>query len=219
MPRLHVGPRRLTPVQRARGRPALPPHRPPAAQPDGRRRDRGRRPGRAARRRDVRRAPRALLDYKVIFFRDQDITTEQHLAFARRFGELETHPFVPAQRRAIPRSCCSRRTSRWAATRTSGTATSPGACEPSLGSVLRARRGAGGRRRHALLRHVRRLRGPRRRRAAHRSTALRAVHDFTRTFGRMLDAEELAEKQRGVSRRPSTRSCARIRRPAARRST
>lgn len=36
----------------------------------------------------------ALLDHKVIFFRDQDITTEQHLAFARRFGELEVHPFA-----------------------------------------------------------------------------------------------------------------------------
>jgi len=38
---------------------------------------------------------RALLDHKVLFFRDQDITTEQHLAFARRFGELEVHPFAP----------------------------------------------------------------------------------------------------------------------------
>ncbi|MBV8593811.1 MAG: TauD/TfdA family dioxygenase, partial [Caulobacteraceae bacterium] len=38
---------------------------------------------------------RALLDWKVIFFRDQDITTDQHLDFARRFGELEVHPFAP----------------------------------------------------------------------------------------------------------------------------
>jgi taurine dioxygenase len=37
----------------------------------------------------------ALLDWKVLFFRDQDITTEQHLAFARNFGDLEVHPFVP----------------------------------------------------------------------------------------------------------------------------
>jgi len=36
---------------------------------------------------------RALLDWKVLFFRDQDITTEQHLTFSRRFGELEIHPF------------------------------------------------------------------------------------------------------------------------------
>lgn len=36
----------------------------------------------------------ALLDYKVVFFRDQDLTTEQHLSFAKRFGELEIHPFA-----------------------------------------------------------------------------------------------------------------------------
>ena len=38
---------------------------------------------------------RALLTYKVIFFRDQDITQEQHIAFARRFGDLEVHPMTP----------------------------------------------------------------------------------------------------------------------------
>lgn len=37
----------------------------------------------------------ALLRHKVIFFRDQHITTEQHIAFARRFGELEIHPATP----------------------------------------------------------------------------------------------------------------------------
>ncbi len=37
----------------------------------------------------------ALLDWKVLFFRDQDITTEQHLAFAGAFGALEVHPFAP----------------------------------------------------------------------------------------------------------------------------
>ena len=37
----------------------------------------------------------ALMDRKVIFFRDQDIAPEQHLAFGRRFGEVSVHPFVP----------------------------------------------------------------------------------------------------------------------------
>jgi len=32
--------------------------------------------------------------YQVVFFRDQDITTEQQLAFGRRFGELHVHPAV-----------------------------------------------------------------------------------------------------------------------------
>jgi len=37
----------------------------------------------------------ALHDYKVIFFRDQPMTPQQHVAFARRFGDLEVHPFLP----------------------------------------------------------------------------------------------------------------------------
>lgn len=37
----------------------------------------------------------ALAAYKVIFFREQPLTAEQHVAFARRFGELEVHPFIP----------------------------------------------------------------------------------------------------------------------------
>lgn len=36
----------------------------------------------------------ALLQYLVVFFRDQDITPEQHLAFARRFSDLVTYPMV-----------------------------------------------------------------------------------------------------------------------------
>jgi alpha-ketoglutarate-dependent taurine dioxygenase len=38
----------------------------------------------------------ALLDYKVLFFRDQPLTAAQHVAFARRFGDLEVHPFIPS---------------------------------------------------------------------------------------------------------------------------
>jgi alpha-ketoglutarate-dependent sulfate ester dioxygenase len=34
----------------------------------------------------------AILQYKVVFFRDQFIDQEQHAAFARRFGPLYTHP-------------------------------------------------------------------------------------------------------------------------------
>ena len=38
-----------------------------------------------------------LLEHKVLFLRDQDITRAEHVAFARRFGELEDHP-VAGQR-------------------------------------------------------------------------------------------------------------------------
>ncbi len=33
-----------------------------------------------------------LLRYRVLFFRDQDISRAEHVAFARHFGELESHP-------------------------------------------------------------------------------------------------------------------------------
>jgi hypothetical protein len=38
---------------------------------------------------------RALAENCVIFFRDQHITPQQHLAFGRKFGELHIHPAAP----------------------------------------------------------------------------------------------------------------------------
>jgi taurine dioxygenase len=38
---------------------------------------------------------RALVKFKVLFFRDQNVTPAQHVAFARRFGDLEIHPAFP----------------------------------------------------------------------------------------------------------------------------
>lgn len=47
----------------------------------------------------------ALIEHLVIFFRDQDITPGQHLAFAQSFGELDTpHPVyahVPGFERVV----------------------------------------------------------------------------------------------------------------------
>jgi taurine dioxygenase len=37
----------------------------------------------------------ALIEHKVLAVRDQFLTTEQHVAFSRRFGELEVHPMRP----------------------------------------------------------------------------------------------------------------------------
>lgn len=39
-----------------------------------------------------------LLRHKVLFLRDQDITRAEHVAFARRFGELEDHPVMASDR-------------------------------------------------------------------------------------------------------------------------
>jgi len=38
----------------------------------------------------------ALLQHVVIFFRDQEMTPEQHKAFGRRFGKLHIHPAAPS---------------------------------------------------------------------------------------------------------------------------
>jgi taurine dioxygenase len=40
---------------------------------------------------------RALAENLVIFFRDQHLTPEQHLAFGRQFGELHIHPAAPSE--------------------------------------------------------------------------------------------------------------------------
>jgi taurine dioxygenase len=79
----------------------------------------------------------ALLEWKVLFFRDQDITTEQHLAFARLFGKLEVHPFAPHKEGypevlAITHGPGNRgRENAWHSDVT-------WRAEPSLGSILRA---------------------------------------------------------------------------------
>ena len=39
-----------------------------------------------------------LVEHKVLFFREQHISVQQHITFARRFGELEVHPFSPQHR-------------------------------------------------------------------------------------------------------------------------
>lgn len=40
----------------------------------------------------------AWLEHEVVFFRDQDLSPEQHKAFGRRFGELQVHPFLHSRK-------------------------------------------------------------------------------------------------------------------------
>lgn len=80
---------------------------------------------------------RALLDHKVVFFRDQAITRAQHIAFARHFGELEIHPATPKDQpdREVLRiehgPDSKGRENAWHSDVT-------WRAEPSLGSILRA---------------------------------------------------------------------------------
>ncbi len=79
----------------------------------------------------------ALLDWKVLFFRDQDITTEQHLAFARQFGELEVHPFAP-HKEGYPEVLAITHDRERRGRENTWHSDVTWRIEPSLGSVLRA---------------------------------------------------------------------------------
>ncbi len=41
---------------------------------------------------------RAFLDFGVLLFRDQNLSQERHIAFSRRFGDLDTHDSLPRDR-------------------------------------------------------------------------------------------------------------------------
>jgi taurine dioxygenase len=79
----------------------------------------------------------ALLDWKVIFFRDQHrLDRAGHVAFGRRFGDLEIHPITPADQEqpevfVLPSGGTFRAPDNWH----SDVTWRP---EPSLGSILRA---------------------------------------------------------------------------------
>lgn len=79
---------------------------------------------------------RLLLDRKVIFFRDQFITPEQHLDFGRRWGQLEAIPFLEHDT-AYPELLTIRRGNERAYENVWHSDVS-WRSEPSLGSILRA---------------------------------------------------------------------------------
>ena len=136
---------------------------------------------------------RAFLEYKVIFFRDQDITTAEHLAFARRFGELEEHPFLPAAEghREIVRFAKDERVvgveNVWHHDVTWRR-------EPALGAVLRALEvpRVGGDTLFADMITACAGLEPELRR---RIDGAVAVHDFSHSFGLAMSPEQLAAQQ------------------------
>lgn len=79
----------------------------------------------------------ALLEWKVVFFRDQHrLGRDEHVAFGRRFGDLEVHPLTPKDQEqpeifVIPAGGTLRAPGNWH----SDVTWRP---EPSLGSVLKA---------------------------------------------------------------------------------
>jgi len=90
---------------------------------------------------DSRDALRAtLLTYKVLFFRDQDITREQHIAFGEQFGELEIHPLYAQSDcpKIMPLVASETRKRRRGATNGNWHADTTFRTTPSSASILRA---------------------------------------------------------------------------------
>lgn len=136
----------------------------------------------------------ALRKYKVVFFRDQQITQTQHIDFAKEFGDLEIHPSTPEhqENREVlriahgPKSRGSE--NRWHSDVTWREA-------PSLGSILRAIEvpEVGGDTLFAnMVMAYERLDGE----TKELITGKKAVHDIARVFAKRLkkSVEELHEK-------------------------
>ncbi len=143
---------------------------------------------------DLENLRKAWLDWKVLFFRDQHISRDQHRDFGARFGELEVHPFAP-DADGYPEFVVleSNRLSPYAAARWHSDVT--WRQEPSLGSILRGVviPPAGGDTCFANAEAAyERLPDD----MKERIDGLVAVHDFTKAFSRGRTEEFLAEKRK-----------------------
>lgn len=137
---------------------------------------------------------RAWLGYKVVFFRDQKIGAPEQIEFAQRFGELEEHPFLDANEdhEQIVRFEKGEDLSGYENVWHSDVSWRE---KPALASVLRSievPRHAGDTLFADMVTAYEGLDDD----MKSRIDGLRAVHDFTHSFGRALDADALAEKQK-----------------------
>ncbi|MDJ0847697.1 MAG: TauD/TfdA family dioxygenase [Myxococcota bacterium] len=136
----------------------------------------------------------ALLDWKVIFFRDQDVSVAEHVAFGRRFGELEIHPFTP-NRKDHPEVVIIQHEAGSKSGQNTWHSDVTWRLEPSLGSILRAKivPPVGGDTLFADMARAYELLDDATR---ERIEGLHAIHSFTRYFGGNLSDEKRAEMQR-----------------------
>ena len=134
------------------------------------------------------------LDHKVLVLRNQPITVEEHIAFGRRFGDLEVHPFATG-RTGYPEIVKIKSTAEHQYAASNWHSDVTWREEPSMGSILRGVviPAAGGDTCFAdAAAAYDRLSDEWRARV----DDLFAIHDFSMTFGRRLSPEERAEKQR-----------------------
>ena len=134
---------------------------------------------------------KAFIQHKVLFFRDQHITTDQHVEFCRQFGELEVHPFVPSKKGypevmgLISNEARPGNENTWHSDVTWRQ-------EPSLGSMLRAIElpDNGG---DTLFADMEAAFNGLDQQTRERLVGLVAVHDFTRVFGSGKTPDQLAD--------------------------
>ena len=135
----------------------------------------------------------AWLDHKVLVFREQNITREQHIAFGRNFGDLEVHPFAPSPEghpeivKIISNEKVQYAASNWHSDVTWRQ-------EPSMGSILRGRviPDVGGDTSFANAAEAYKRLEPDVKTSV---DSLYAIHDFSRTFGRRMSQKEQQEKK------------------------
>ena len=136
----------------------------------------------------------ALVELKVLFFRDQSIDVAQQGKFARRFGELEQHPFLPSNTTDsnVIRFEKDETTAGYENTWHSDVSWRQ---VPSLGSVLHGIEipAVGG---DTLWCDMEAAYEGLDEITKERIDGLVAVHDFTHSFGMLLGPDELAEKKK-----------------------
>lgn len=133
----------------------------------------------------------ALFDYKVIVFRDQPLTPEQHVRFARSFGEFEIHPFIPSNTR-VPELVRFEKTAEVAGYENAWHHDVTWRERPSMGAVLHAIAvpPIGG---DTLFADMYGAYGGLAAEVRERIDGLVAVHDYARAFGHQVPAVQKAE--------------------------
>jgi taurine dioxygenase len=135
----------------------------------------------------------ALVEFKVLFFRDQKIDAQQHASFASQFGELEVHPFLPAGE--TPNVIRFAKDENIVGVENNWHSDVSWRQAPSLGSVLRAYEvpNVGG---DTLWADMEAVYDGLSDDVKDRIEGVNAVHDFVHTFGLGLSEEEKTDKRK-----------------------
>jgi taurine dioxygenase len=134
---------------------------------------------------------KAFTDHKVLFFRDQHVTTDEHIEFCRQFGELEVHPFVPSKPN-YPEVMVIFANEKHKGNQNTWHSDVTWRQEPSLGSMLRAKEvpETGGDTLFANMEAAYDALDPD---LQARLDTMAAVHDFTKVFASRQAPEKLPE--------------------------